>query len=75
MNNRSRNVLFSAVAIAGFVCAPILALAQEEVVGCEFIRTTGDYEDLEPNFRAAADRAEFTVLAPMRAVADGMRGR
>lgn len=55
------------VVIAGFASG---ASAEDGTIACEIISTTGDFDNLEPNFRASADRAEFTVLAPMRAVAD-----
>jgi hypothetical protein len=49
------------------------ALAEDAAtVACEIIRTTGDFENLEPNFRAGADRAEFVFFAPMRAVAENV---
>ena len=56
--------------LAGFVSFPVMA--GDEAIPCKVIRTTGDFDNLEPNFEAAADRAEFTILAPMRAVADGV---
>jgi hypothetical protein len=41
-------------------------------VACEVVSTTGDAENMEPNYRAFADRAEFALLAQMRQVADGV---
>lgn len=57
---------------AGAVAAllTLTGTAVADTIACEIISTTGDFENLEPNYRASADRAEFAILAYMRAVAD-----
>lgn len=72
MTKRYWSAICNAVVLAGFASVSPGALAEDEVIACEIIRTTGDFENLEPNFRATADRAEFTFLAPMRAVAENI---
>ena len=52
--------------------APALAEGDTATIACEVISTTGDFVNLEPNFWASADRAEFAILAFMRPVADGV---
>lgn len=67
------NALLGAVFVAGLAPASGGARAEDAAtVACEIIRTTGDFDNLEPNFRASADRAEFVFLAPMRAVAENV---
>lgn len=60
----------------GALGAATAAVAQSgdsiAAVACEVISTTGDAENMQPNYRAAANRAEFSLLARMRQVADGV---
>jgi hypothetical protein len=72
LNNRYWSAVGGALVTVAFAFATSSVLAEDEVIACAIIRTTGDFENLEPNFRANADRAEFTFLAPMRAVAENI---
>lgn len=68
-----QHILFrAAVAAAASVLSITAVVAQDksERIACEVISTTGDFENLEPNFRAGANQANFNFLAPMRPVAD-----
>ncbi len=42
----------------------------QETTPCVVARATGTLENLEPNFRATADRAEFVFLVPMKSLAE-----
>jgi hypothetical protein len=70
-----RRILGTLTAI-GVLITATGTFAQESgsiaAVACEVISTTGDADNREPNYRASADRAEFSLLANMRAVAEGV---
>lgn len=53
------NALLGAVFVAGLAPASGGARAEDAAtVACEIIRTTGDFENLKPNFRASGGQRE-----------------
>ena len=68
-----RRALTALVVFAGVGTGGALAEGQTSIAGvaCQVISTTGDADNMEPNYWAWADRAEFSLLASMRPVAEG----